>query len=347
MQPSRSGSVRPVPSLEVEVLSGTTIVGRAPLGAQHPLVGVDAHGRLVTGAADGRPARLWIATRGPLVCAMSVDPLCPATIGGAPLPGTWVPLGLPCAVHVGAAVVNVRAASHPADAEEVTRIGAIASRPSSARAAAAPPAQPSDETWVEEAPSGVTRVALPSAPVQAAKRVPPSSSSGSIPALVRSAPPPPPPSTRPPSQARTLRLVALAGIAAAAGLWLIGMNTGVITTNMSRRTQTTSRTASATTPAETTTSSAAADPPAAPVAKADAGAPRLFDEPDEASAEPSEAAVAAANGADRRIAEAMFAGDYQRALDESAALGKADPTSARYAVIARVLRAKAARMPAR
>gem|GEM_PF-5834388 len=47
--------------------------------------------------------------------------------------------------------------------------------------------------------------------------------------------------------------------------------------------------------------------------------------------------------AERRVAEAMFAGDYARALVECDALAVAHPSSSRYGVMVRVLRAKAAR----
>jgi hypothetical protein len=361
----------------VEVSIGIALVAHTALAADRGLVGIDARGQVIAEGGDGRAARVWIATRGGAICALSVDPTAPVQIDRTFLGTTWTPVAIPSSITIGDVTVRVRSAAERVSAPSPSIRGEDATRVSMSVPAIVRELRPSRPVDVVDGPAEeptqikslsssvahledaaeMTRIQMPLVPKLHATSRPrvgqegseanapptrrpehplathrPAPSSSSVPALARSTPPP----AEVPSQKRPVaKLLALALVAAVLGVWLIRTHGDVVTSRVSPKASTKHGPVAA--------AGAESQPESAPPSPAlpDAGPrPEVRETPADIKTPENPLAT---RSADRRIAEAMFSGDYQRALDESAALGKADPTSPRYTVIARVLRAKASR----
>lgn len=353
-------------SFIIEVSVGGHSRGEAVVGAIGPIIGVDGAGRIDFHPTPATATAVFAERQGVLY-AMSANEKQPAWIDRARLPAVWTPVTSSTRLQVGLAMVAVRSAAMRPLArrdEEPTLISVPARVPVSG----------STRVHAVTSPHGAQLDDSGSNPAMVWSR-----SGSTPPAMMPLATPAPMPVPYPHGQVYASAGGAGAGGASAAkparrwvrivGLSVAGVLAVLVIARARGANAEHAHAPAAAGGEETAAAVPVATPasPSAPVAAVTASTNAGGGAREAAVAAPvtgpviapmvlapggkvdKKAAAAAAAQltpeamAERTVAEAMFSGDYERALDACDALANAHPETPRYGVMARVLRAKAAR----
>ena len=347
-------------SFIIEVSVGGQARGQAVVGLVAPCVGVDGSGQVQLQPTRSTAMAVF-AERDGVLYAMSTNEREPAWLGRTRLGTAWTPMPPSMCLQVGLA--RVTAQTQPAGAS-ARAAGSLAAPPSGAtrvRGVASPHEGKLADSgsnppvvWGRsgDAPSLHPSAATPSTPLQSVPfRLEPEhvhARSGAHGALGCGDPK----TKARPGQARRLGLVGLTAVAVVA---IVGLALARGSRAEQARGRASHDGAKAAVAAVTPTAPPATGASPAPAAPVDSSAVvPPTPEPAHGKRDVGKAAAAKAAAAaalltpeaegEHAVAEAMFSGDYARALKACDALVKAHPEEPRYGVMARVLRTKASRV---